>query len=136
MSPKPKDHPPMTDDMLGAVAERFRALSEPVRLRLMDTLCRGPRSVGELAQIAGQSHANTSKHLAVLADAGFVVRTPDGNRAVYALKDDTAERLCAVMCDRVVAIAEEDVRRLRPASAPPPPAASATRRKGSRADEA
>lgn len=92
----------MPAPLLAAVAGRFRALSEPVRLRLLETLCAGPASVGVLAAQSGQSHANTSKHLLVLAQAGFVTRTSEGTRSVYALADQTTEQLCALICAHVV----------------------------------
>ena len=107
---------PMSDDMLLAVAGRFRALGEPVRLRLLEALCEGPRSVTELARIAGASHANTSKHRFVLASAGFVLRRREGNRVVYATTDAPPERICGVICQHVVRGAETGLRRIRGAS--------------------
>ncbi len=104
---------PMTDDMLQAVAVQFRALSEPARLRLLQALREGPRNVTELAEAAETSHANASKHLLVLADAGFVTRTQDGTKTLYALSDDSTERFCTIMCDRVSHQAEETLRGLQ-----------------------
>jgi len=51
-----------------AIAERFRLLSEPTRLRLLDLMADGERSVGSLAGELGCTQANVSKHLALLAD--------------------------------------------------------------------
>ena len=87
--------------MLQAVAQRFRALSEPVRLRLLQVLREGPRNVSGLAEASGTSHANASKHLLVLSEAGFVTRTQDGTKSVYALADGSTERFCTIMCERV-----------------------------------
>ena len=61
-----------------AIAERFRLLSEPTRLRLLDLMADGERSVGSLADELGCTQANVSKHLALLADAGLVRRRRDG----------------------------------------------------------
>ena len=104
---------PMSDDMLQAVAAQFRALSEPARLRLLQALREGPLNVTELAAAAGTSHANASKHLLVLADAGFVTRTQDGTHTRYALSDDSTERFCSLMCDRVSDQAAATLRGLR-----------------------
>lgn len=104
---------PMSDDMLHAVATQFRALSEPARLRLLQALREGPRNVTELAGAAQTSHANASKHLLVLADAGFVTRTQDGTKTLYALSDDSTERFCRIMCDRVSHQAAETLRGLQ-----------------------
>ena len=111
-SPNP-DHAPMTDPMLDAVAGQFRALGEPTRLRLLQILRAGPHSVTALAEKAGLSHANASKHLLVLAAAGFASRREEGTKAVYALSDETTEALCAIMCDRVACQAETEARALR-----------------------
>lgn len=104
---------PMAPALLEAVARRFRALAEPVRLRLLEALCDGPLTVGELAQRFGQSHANTSKHLLVLAAAGFVSRSEQGTRTRYALAGATTERLCALICEHVLRGAEADLEGLR-----------------------
>lgn len=104
---------PMTEDMLKAVAGQFRALSEPARLRLLQALRDGPLNVTELAEAARTSHANASKHLLVLAEAGFVTREQDGTRTLYALSDDSTERFCIIMCDRVSQQAVEALRSLR-----------------------
>lgn len=93
---------PMPPPLLAAVAGRFRALSEPVRLRLLETLCEGQASVGDLAARCGQSHANTSKHLQILSQSGFVTRQSLGTKAVYALADETTQRLCGLICEHVV----------------------------------
>jgi DNA-binding transcriptional ArsR family regulator len=99
--------------MLAAVAGQFRALAEPTRLALLQALRAGTKSVMELAEGAGLSHANASKHLLVLAAAGFVVRREQGTRSIYTLADRTTETLCSLMCDRVARRREQDLRVLR-----------------------
>ncbi len=115
MSARVRDgHAPMTPEMFDAVAEQFRALSVPTRLRLLQALRGGPRSVAELAEAAALSHANASKHLLVLASAGFVTRSEEGTRSMYARADEATETLCALMCDRVTRALEGKLRVLRP----------------------
>jgi DNA-binding transcriptional ArsR family regulator len=99
--------------MLEAVAARFRALSQAPRLRLLESLFDGPLSVGELSERAGLSQANASKHLAVLARAGFVRRRRDGTSVVYGLADEMPQQLCSLICGRVLAEVESDLERLR-----------------------
>lgn len=99
--------------LLAEAATQFRVLGEPVRLRLLELLCQGPQSVMELAAHAEESHANTSKHLGVLAAAGFVTRTTEGTRAIYTLADESTLALCDVMCDRVVRRAEASLKAVR-----------------------
>ncbi len=110
---KTEAKPPMSDDMLQAVAAQFRALAEPARLRLLQALREGPLNVTELAEAADTSHANASKHLLVLADAAFVTREQDGTKTLYALADDVTERFCSIMCDRVSQQAADTLRNLQ-----------------------
>jgi DNA-binding transcriptional ArsR family regulator len=94
------DSTPLPDSVVELVAERFRVLSEPARIRLLDALrTSGPASVGELGARLGLNQQNTSKHLGVLATAGLVGRTRAGNSVVYAISDPTVFTLCEVVCD-------------------------------------
>lgn len=65
-----------------------RALSSAARLELLDFLAQGERSVEELAQVAGLSVANTSKHLQQLKAAGLVLGQRNGKHVRYRLADD------------------------------------------------
>ena len=61
----------------------FSALADPTRRQIFERLARRPRPVGELAQGLPVSRPAVSQHLRVLADAGLVVATRDGNRRLY-----------------------------------------------------
>lgn len=61
----------------------FSALADPTRRRIFERLARRPRPVGELADGLPVSRPAVSQHLKVLADAGLVVATRDGNRRLY-----------------------------------------------------
>lgn len=98
-------HETMSPSMLERVAEQFRALGEPSRLRLMNLLFDGGHTVGDLAAASGLSLANVSKHLGLLHQAGWVTRRKDGVAVVYALADDRTFALCDIMCSRVREIA-------------------------------
>lgn len=97
------DVDPMSPAMLELVAEQFRALSEPSRLRLMSVLFAGEHTVSELVAASELSTANVSKHLAVLHQAGWVERRKVGVTVRYSLQDPRARALCELMCDRVQA---------------------------------
>ena len=56
----------MSPELITLVSERFKALSDPARLRLLSALRPGDRSVGELVEQTGLSQANASKHQALL----------------------------------------------------------------------
>lgn len=83
-------------DAFAAVA---KALANGRRAELVDVLAQGERSVDALASEVGQSLANTSQHLQVLARAGLVRSQRDGTRVVYRLASEQVERLWATMRD-------------------------------------
>jgi DNA-binding transcriptional ArsR family regulator len=66
--------------------ELLAVLAEPTRLRILDLLLDGPRSVGELVAELEISQPSASKHLRVLREAGLVHVHPDAQRRVYALR--------------------------------------------------
>jgi DNA-binding transcriptional ArsR family regulator len=82
-----------------AIAERFRLLSEPTRLRLLDLMADRERSVGSLAEELGCTQANVSKHLALLAEAGLVHRRREGLHTYYGVADPAVFALCGQVCE-------------------------------------
>jgi DNA-binding transcriptional ArsR family regulator len=96
----------MTPRLLELVADRFKVLADPARLRLLSLLRPGERTVSELVQQTGLSQANVSKHLGVLHAAGFVARRKEGLYSFYSLADKRIFRLCDLMCDRLEAETE------------------------------
>ena len=73
------------------LADRFQALADPTRLRIVALLRRMELSVGELAQVLGQSQPRVSRHLKILADAGVLERRKEGSWVFLTLAD--AERV-------------------------------------------
>jgi DNA-binding transcriptional ArsR family regulator len=80
------------------IAERFRVLGEPMRIRLLDALREASATVGELQQATGASQQNVSKHLGVLLRSGLVSRRKQGNFSLYAIADDGVFELCEQVC--------------------------------------
>lgn len=62
------------------------ALAEPKRLQIVELLRSGPLTVGEIAERLELSQPQTSKHLRVLSDAGFVEVQAVANRRIYKLR--------------------------------------------------
>jgi ArsR family transcriptional regulator len=69
------------------LADRFQALADPTRLRIVALLRIMELSVGELAQILGQSQPRVSRHLKILADAGVLERRKEGSWVFLTLTD-------------------------------------------------
>jgi DNA-binding transcriptional ArsR family regulator len=92
---------PLPDDLVELIARRFRAIGEPMRIRLLDQLREGEATVGELSEALAASQQNVSKHLAVLADAGILGRRKEGNRVYYRIVDEGVFALCEAVCGSI-----------------------------------
>lgn len=86
---------------LSLIAERFRVLSDPLRLQLLHLLGDQEMSVGALVEASGASQANVSKHLQVLLRAGLVQRRKEGLMALYRIVDPSIFQLCDLVCGRL-----------------------------------
>jgi DNA-binding transcriptional ArsR family regulator len=93
----------LTTGQIELIAERFRALAEPVRLHIMTALRGRELAVGELVEVTGLGIANVSKHLQVLHATGFVARRKEGLYVYYALAGEDVFELCELMCGRIEA---------------------------------
>jgi DNA-binding transcriptional ArsR family regulator len=89
---------PLPDPLVDLIARRFRAMSEPMRIRLLDHLRAGEATVAELTESLGASQQNASKHLTVLADAGIVARRKEGTRVYYRIVDESVLAICEQVC--------------------------------------
>jgi DNA-binding transcriptional ArsR family regulator len=69
-------------------AQLFRALSHPVRLRILDILARQEACVCHLTAILGQRQPYVSQQLATLREAGLVADRRDGTLIYYRLADE------------------------------------------------
>ena len=92
---------PLPEPLIELVAQRFRVLGEPMRIKLLDRLREGDATVGELQQALGASQQNVSKHLGILHAAGMVTRTKQGNHTRYSISDPSVFELCDQVCGGV-----------------------------------
>ncbi len=93
--------PRLSHAAIELVAERFRTLGEPTRLRILDALRQRERSVTELVTQLRATQANVSKHLQLLHAAGFVGRRREGTTIYYHVADPGVFELCDLVCGRV-----------------------------------
>lgn len=97
------DHCPMKDrplneEALALVARRFAVLAEPMRLRLLQALRDGEKSVNELAALTKGTQANVSRHLQTLTDAHLLQRRKEGLQVFYSIADPSIFKLCELVC--------------------------------------
>lgn len=86
---------------LELIAGRFKALSEPMRLRLLNLLMQGERSVGQLVEASRSGQANVSKHLALLRETGMIGMRKEGLSTICYIADPIVGELCEMMCSRL-----------------------------------
>jgi DNA-binding transcriptional ArsR family regulator len=91
----------LSDHALQLIANRFRLLSEPTRLKILHALGDAEKNVTEIVAETGASQANVSKHLGAMLDAAIVSRRKQGLTANYRVVDPTIFELCDVVCSRL-----------------------------------
>lgn len=92
---------PLTDQMIELIARRFRMLGEPQRLRILQVLEEGEKTVGEIVEALEGNQPNISKHLQALNDAGLVARRREGTTVFYSIADPMVLKLCQLVCRSV-----------------------------------
>jgi ArsR family transcriptional regulator len=77
-------------------AELFKAMASPARIRVLELLSEGERSVGEMQPFVGLELSHLSQQLGVLRRAGLVVSRKEGSQVFYAVKNELVVELLAV----------------------------------------
>jgi ArsR family transcriptional regulator len=116
-------------------AELFRILGHPVRVRIIEILRDGERSVGALQSALGLDSSGTSQHLAALRKQGIVAGRRDGTSVIYSVSDrqvfdllEVARRILSSRLTETAALlseltgAPDPVPPAGPRSSAPPPA--------------
>lgn len=71
----------------------FAALADPMRLQLLETLRAGELPVNELVERVHIQQSGVSRHLAILARAGFVSVRPEGQKRFYSLREEPFQEI-------------------------------------------
>ncbi|MGQ0704145.1 MAG: ArsR/SmtB family transcription factor [Gemmatimonadales bacterium] len=80
-------------------ARAFHALSDPIRLRLVDLLRGGERCVGELTEALDAGQSRLSFHLGVLKEVGLVLDRREGRWVYYRVNPEQIARLAGALTD-------------------------------------
>lgn len=91
----------LSNDALELLAARFRVLGEASRLKLLQALQPGEKSVSDLLLATGLTQANASRHLQTLTQAGIVARRKEGLKVIYSIADRGIFNLCEHVCGSV-----------------------------------
>jgi len=92
-------YPILSGQALELVSGRFRALADPTRLRILNTLMQGECCVGDLVESTGLEQPCVSRHLITLRREGILSRRAEGNRAYYSIEDATVTHLFSLVCN-------------------------------------
>lgn len=77
-------------------AELFKALGHPARIRVLEVLSEGERSVSDIQPLVGIESSHLSQQLGILRRAGLVTTRKEGASVIYSLSDPTLAELLAV----------------------------------------
>lgn len=92
----------MSPAMIHTVVDRFTALADPVRIRILLRLKEGPADVSTLVAHCSASQASISKHLSILRAAGWVESHKNGTRVICRICDPALFEICRLVCDGVL----------------------------------
>jgi DNA-binding transcriptional ArsR family regulator len=90
-------------EILNLQASLCKSLSDPKRLRIIQSLRGGERTVGELTAILGIKQSNTSQHLAVLRKIGVITPRKEGNTVYYRLAHPRIAEACDLVHEVIAA---------------------------------
>lgn len=95
------------DPVFNRVAAYFGLLSEPMRLKIMHTICLAEKSVTEIVTAIGATQTSVSRHLNRMHAAGALARRRAGNQVYYRVADANLVDLCRDVCVRIAAEIDE-----------------------------
>ena len=90
---------PLSEEIMVLIAERFKVLGEPVRLRILHFIGEGEKTVNEIAAGTGTSQPNVSKHLRVMQESGLLKRRQEKNFNYYSVADVSIFEMCDTVCN-------------------------------------
>jgi len=85
------------DDDIDRASRSLKAMSHPLRLKILCTLGNQEISVQDIVEHVGTSQSNISQHLAILRDKGILDSRKDANRVYYRVDDTRTLKLIALM---------------------------------------
>jgi DNA-binding transcriptional ArsR family regulator len=90
-----------TDQLFDAVAVYFHVLSEPMRLKIMRSICQEEKSVNQIVEEVEGGQANVSRHLKLMFQHGVVAKRKDGTQVLYRVSDPTMVDICRTVCTMI-----------------------------------
>ena len=85
------------DEDIERASRSLKAMSHPLRLKILCTLGAEEVSVQDIVEHVGTSQSNISQHLAILRDKGILASRKDANRVYYRVSDSRTLQLIGMM---------------------------------------
>ncbi len=102
----------MTEESIGEVSQMLKALSDPTRLKIMQTLHHEELCVTDIVEKVGSGQANISKHLQVLAKVNLVQTRREGTTIYYSILDPVVNKMCEAICNGYAKLIEKKYKHL------------------------
>ena len=84
-------------DDIERASRSLKAMSHPLRLKILCILGDRELSVQDIVEHVGTSQSNISQHLAILRDMGILISRKDANRVYYRIEDPRNLKLISMM---------------------------------------
>jgi DNA-binding transcriptional ArsR family regulator len=97
---------PELERVFDTVSAYFALLAEPTRLKILNALCDGERSVNDVVERIGSTQTNVSRHLNLMYSRGVLTRRREGPMTFYAIADETVVALCRTACVQIASLAD------------------------------
>lgn len=98
---------PELDRLFEVVSSYFGLLAEPTRLKILNTICDGERSVNDIVEAVGSSQTNVSRHLNLMYGRGVLKRRREGATVYYSISDPAVVTLCRTACVHIAGQQDE-----------------------------
>lgn len=90
-----------SDQVFESASELFRAMSAPMRLKIISSLCNGEKNVSQLLGEIDTTQPNMSQHLNTLYQSGIIGKRRDGVQIFYRIVNDRVVTLCRAVCTQI-----------------------------------
>ena len=87
------------DEEIERASRSLKAISHPLRLKILCTVADKEISVQDIVNLVGTSQSNISQHLAILREKGILASRKDANRVYYRVSDARTLSLVGLMKD-------------------------------------
>lgn len=98
---------PDLDRLFDTVSGYFALLAEPTRLKILNALCDGERSVSDVVERVGSTQTNVSRHLSLMHSRGVLARRREGTMTFYSIADPAVVTLCRTACVQIASLADD-----------------------------